>query len=231
MEVDVVRVLVAALVLALAACGAPPPKAHTPAGSVRAAFERVEAEQSALPPAKDDSERLERMFDLDQAGRAAFDKIDFSVLPEAERAPARYEAWAEVEAQDRANRAAFKAMRPATGWFTKDRYSDKARGAAFLIVQHWSGDPAFKRDALARMEPLVATGDVKGTSFAMLYDRVAMMDGRPQRYGTQMVCRQKRWTLAPLEEPERVDERRKQVGFSDTLADYEARFASMPDCA
>ncbi|MFX8895313.1 DUF6624 domain-containing protein, partial [Acinetobacter baumannii] len=51
-------------------------------------------------------------------------------------------------------------------------------------------------------------------NFAFLWDRVALAQGRPQRYGTQMRCVGKVWSpITPLEEPAKLDERRSWVGL------------------
>jgi hypothetical protein len=63
-----------------------------------------------------------------------------------------------------------------------------------------------------------------------MYDRLAVSEGRPQRYGTQMVCRDGRWTVDTLEDPANVDARRQEMGFRWTMAEYEARFTASP-CA
>ena len=55
-------------------------------------------------------------------------------------------------------------------------------------------------------------------------DRVAVGDKRLQRYGTQMACVDgKRGAKIGLEDPERVDERRKQMGMGP-WKDYVASF-------
>jgi hypothetical protein len=48
------------------------PQAKTLVAPVHEVFARIEADQATLPPPKDDRERLERRFDLDQAGRAVY---------------------------------------------------------------------------------------------------------------------------------------------------------------
>lgn len=80
------------------------------------------------------------------------------------------------------------------------------------------------------LEPLVATGEIDGQSYAMMYDRLALSEGRPQRYGTQMTCVDSRWTVNTLEDPDTVEERRRAMGFPGTLEDYKAHFATFPPC-
>jgi hypothetical protein len=199
------------------------------AAPVHDAFVKAEAEQAALPPAKTDSERLERMLDLDQVGRNVIVHIDFSTLPPDQRLPGQFVANRDIQAHDLADQKALKAMMPATGWFTQPEYSAKAVDAAFLIVQHAANDPDLMRDALKRMEPLVKTGRVKGESYALLYDRVSLFfDHKPQRYGSQVECKAGHWQPQNLEDPDHVDERRKAVGMVMTEADYLKYFADHP---
>ena len=199
------------------------------AAPVHDAFVRAEAEQAKLPPAKTDSERLERIFDLDQVGRNVIIHIDFSTLPPEQRLAGQKLAAADIETHDLADQAVLKTMMPAKGWFTKPPYSGKAVDAAFLIVQHAVNDPDLMRDVLKRMEPLVKTGQARGDSYALLYDRVALQfDHKPQRYGSQMQCKDGKWQPQDLEDPAHVDERRKAMGFSDTEAEYVQSFDTWP---
>ena len=80
------------------------------------------------------------------------------------------------------------------------------------------------------LEPLVAQGEVEGQSYGLMYDRLAINEGRPQRYGTQMTCKDGRWVVDTLEDPERVEQWRREMKFPWTLAEYEARFRDYPPC-
>lgn len=192
------------------------------------AYVHLEAENAKLPLAANDRERLERMEDLDQVGRVALSRMDFSTLPMEQRIGARMTAGDEINKHDRANQAALKAMLPATGWFPKSQFGAKAAKAAFLVVQHATNDPELMHLALARMEPLIASGEVDGPDYALLYDRVALMDHKPQRYGSQVLCTAGKWSLAPLEDPDHVDERRRSVGITQSEADYVKLASSRP---
>lgn len=209
--------------------GALTPEAQALIAPVREAYETVEARQAKLPPPKDARERLERMGELDQVGRVALAPIDFKVLSPEQSQLARAEVWVEIGKRDRANQAALKAMMPKTGWFERSTYGENASEGAFLIVQHAVNDPDLMRDVLARMEPLIAKGEVNGPQWAMLYDRVALeFDKKPQRYGTQVTCEHGTpWRLQDLENPSEVDARRKAVGFTTTIAEYVKRFPGL----
>jgi hypothetical protein len=102
------------------------------------------------------------------------------------------------------------------GWPGKRIVGLDGANAAWVVAQH-ADDIAFQAACLARMEPLVKTGEVAGKDYAFLFDRVAIIHGRPQRYGTQFDGDD----LAPLEDPKHVDERRRSVGLGP-LAEYEA---------
>jgi hypothetical protein len=80
------------------------------------------------------------------------------------------------------------------------------------------------RQVLARMEPLAKAGEVRGSDYALLYDRTALADGRPQRYGSQLGCDGGKLGFLRMEDPAGVDARRKAVGLTETLAEYAKRF-------
>lgn len=61
------------------------------------------------------------------------------------------------------------------------------------------------------MEPLVATGQIKASNCAYLWDRTHY----PQRYGTQG-----RWVPRTVEAPEKLEERRAQMGLTP-MAEYQ----------
>ena len=224
-------------IVALALAFSPMQTAPTPSLSPEAAaliapvgqaIEAEKARQAALPPPADDREKLERMGVLDQVGRRAMNPIDLSVLPPEQRQPAMRALWAPIKAMDDQLMAELMTMVPEEGWFYRSQWGDQAAGAAFLIVQH-SNVEAWRR-FVPVLEPLVATGEVDGPSYALMFDRLAMNEGRLQRYGSQMNCVDGRWALAPLEDPANVEALRQAMGFPETLTEYTARFDSYPPC-
>lgn len=190
---------------------------------------RTEQErQAALPPPRNDRERLERMGALDQAGRMMIGKVDVSVLAPEQRAAAFSAISAIIDPIDRANQQSLLAMVPPEGWFLRSQYGEQAAAAAFHIVQH--GDETLWRRFLPALEPLVATGEVEGEAYAKMYDRLAISEDRPQRYGTQFICNEARWTLAPLEDEAQVGARRAGVGIATPLSVYVEHMANAPPC-
>ncbi|MBV9081624.1 MAG: hypothetical protein JOZ62_03030, partial [Acidobacteriaceae bacterium] len=87
--------------------------------------------------------------------------------------------------------------------------------AAWLIVQHAVGDAQFQRECLLLLENSANAGRVPLWQVAYLEDRIAMHEGRPQRYGTQWVDdpvdgRTRPWKLA---DAERVNDLRAEAGL------------------
>ena len=197
---------------------------------VAAAIAAEEARQAALPPPADDRERLERMGRLDQVGRRVWNTIDLSGLPVGERQRADAAIWRSIETVDKAHQVQLLTMVPPEGWFLRSRYGEAASSAAFLIVQH--GNLEMWRRFVPVLEPLVAAGEVDGSQYGLMYDRLAVHENRPQRYGTQMTCKAGKWVIdrENLEDPESADARRAAMGFRGTLAEYEALFDKYPPC-
>ncbi|MNE18481.1 hypothetical protein D3C80_1115220 [compost metagenome] len=230
-----------ALILALALSGSQDQQAKTDANrpedpatalieAVSGAIDAEKARQAALAPAVTDREKLERMGLLDQVGRRASISVDVSALLEEERKAAEAAAWAPIETLDRAHLTELLAMLPPEGWFLESVYGERAASAAFLIVQH--SDLEQWRRFVPVLEPLVAAGEVDGQRYGLMYDRLAINENRPQRYGTQMTCKEGRWAIDQdnLEDPANADKRRAEMGFRQTLSEYEANFAHYPPC-
>lgn len=78
-----------------------------------------------------------------------------------------------------------------------------------------------QRQGLQLMKPKVDDKDVKGEVFARMYDRMSLDETGKQLYGTVVNlgcadCKadEKKFTVMPLAEPDRVDELRRTVGLS-----------------
>lgn len=120
------------------------------------------------------------------------------------------------------NTAWLKADLAAHGWYRISVFGDLPSRAAWLMIQHADREPAFQQEILALLEPLALEKEVEPWDVALLYDRVAMNTGRPQRYGSQGRCVARNvWGPQPLEDEARVDEFRASVELPP-LAEYAA---------
>jgi hypothetical protein len=125
---------------------------------------------------------------------------------------------------DYQNREWLKQVVAENGWPTISQVGKRGAFAAWLLTQHADMDPAFQWEALSLMEPLLETGEALKRNYAYLYDRTTLKLDAKQRYATQLRCYDGKWILRPLEEPERVDELRAEMGL-EPLADYLAGFS------
>lgn len=201
------------------------PLSTSTANAVQRFENAVSAEQSAyetLPIAGGVKPNLEVRIRLDQAMRLAIGPVT-STLSDADRQAASAEIWRQIVEVDAANTAYLKSVLPLDGWFRSRRDGADVAHNAWLIVQH-SPDQAFQNTVIARMRPLVASGDARGSDYALLFDRTEMFAGRPQLYGSQVTCIDGRWHAAPTADPAGLDQRRAEMGLppmSEYLKDFE----------
>ncbi|GAM97487.1 hypothetical protein U91I_01113 [alpha proteobacterium U9-1i] len=121
------------------------------------------------------------------------------------------------------------------GWPGRAKITDDGAAAATLILQHAISAPALQRRGLALLLDAVAEGEANALDAAYLSDRIAVLEGRPQLFGTQFD-----WddagllSPAPIAEAELVDERRASVGLApmtETIAAMRAQAAAEGDAA
>lgn len=203
------------------------PEAAAAVVPLHEAYVRLEREQAKLPPPRNGRERLERLLAAEDAGDAAFAALEIAGLPSDQAELALGYARAELAAHVAADQAALKAMTPAHGWFTISGYGARAAEAALMLVVA-SDDADWKKDVLGRTEPLLKTGEVSPQLYAVLYDSVALAEGRRQRYGTYVRCLRNGYAATGVEDAANLDRRRKEIGLR-VEADYLK--AVRPACA
>jgi len=118
---------------------------------------------------------------------------------------------------DQANRRFAAGFLEEYGWPRISEYGDDAEQSFWLMVQH--GPIELQERALLILETLYPLGETSPRHYAMLYDRVNMRNGRPQRYGSQFTCRNGHWSLHDLEAPDSVNERRAAMGMDPLEGD------------
>ena len=116
------------------------------------------------------------------------------------------------------------------GWPAEDIAGKDGAEAAWMIAQHAVGEPDFQREVLHLVQDCAAAGRVPGWHAAYLEDRIALHEGRPQRYGSQWIDdphdgRVRPWTLA---DPDRVNELRASVGLNP-LSPIPERGPALPE--
>jgi hypothetical protein len=120
--------------------------------------------------------------------------------------------------QDAQNVKYLKSQMEDLGWIDVKRFDVEAARAAFVLVQH-SGNLPMMLAALPEIERDVKAGSLDAQGFAMLFDRLQLMMGEKQRYGTQIGKQNGRLVVMPLEDKAKVDAYRKELKLPP-LAEY-----------
>ncbi|GHA75698.1 DUF6624 domain-containing protein [Pontibacter akesuensis] len=107
------------------------------------------------------------------------------------------------------------------GWLPRSKIGEKAADGIFYVVQH--SNTATMEKYLPQMEELARQGEASGTDAAKMRDRLRMWKGEKQLYGTQAVNfirKDGRQAIWPIEDVAHVNERRRAVGFEETVEEY-----------
>ncbi|MBT1702856.1 DUF6624 domain-containing protein [Chryseosolibacter indicus] len=101
------------------------------------------------------------------------------------------------------------------GYPTIDKVGKEASEAAWLIIQHSISQPNFMRKCAELLANAVSENKVDPRNLAYLTDRIAVLEGKPQSYGTQFD-----WDAngelnpKPFDNLQKVNERRKAIGLN-----------------
>ena len=113
------------------------------------------------------------------------------------------------------------------GWPGRTMVGEDGAQAAWLLAQHADGDLVLQRAFLGALRDAVARGEASPAHLAYLEDRVRVGEGKPQLYGTQFTIIDGELGACPIEDPQRLDERRAEAGL-EAFAVYEARIRESP---
>jgi hypothetical protein len=103
------------------------------------------------------------------------------------------------------------------GMPTLNEVNQEQMNAIWLGLQHTENKYRIKYFPL--IEKAVKNGDLSKEQYALMKDRILMDEGKPQIFGSQI----KNGKLYDLEEPETVNERRREMGL-EPIEDYLKRF-------
>jgi len=156
----------------------------------------------------------------DQANR---DGVDSVLAAHGSTSPEADSALKAMAAADAPLMARLTEIIKAKGWPGRTLVGDDGAHAAWLVLQH--APPAVQRSMLPLVRAAVAKHEARASDLALLEDRVLVDDGKPQRYGSQLMYPQVGGTptLRPIDDEACVDARRASVGL-EPIADYLKRF-------
>jgi hypothetical protein len=187
--------------------------------ALRARLAELDAQLAKIAPATPSTNPLVQellvRYARDQSVRGVFSEARWTqgLSPLAEK------NWMNVfvtrmGAIDCDNTAWLRAQLVKVGWFSIPTYGAEADKAAWHLVQHADQARDFQREMLAKLEALPA-GHTDAKRVGYLWDRVAIAEGRPQRYATQGRCEADgTWKPFDSEDPAHLDERRAKLGMA-----------------
>lgn len=154
------------------------------------------------------------MAESDQAVRA---EIDVHTAADGTIDPQFLRRWQDL---DRRHTAVLCEIVAEHGWPGLALVGIRGAEAAWLLAQHADLDD--QRVFRPLLQAAVQAGDATVLQLAFLDDRIAMREGRPQWYGTQMIRQgTSLFRLYEVEEPDTLDARRAEIGLgpvADQLA-------------
>lgn len=159
---------------------------------------------------------LDSIFNDDQNGRQQLKEVEAIYGVDSKELKAH---WKMISEKDSINLIKVKTILDTRGWLGEDVVGEQGNTTLFLVIQH--SDIKTQEHYLPMMRQAVKNGKAKGSSLALLEDRVALRQGRMQIYGSQINrdIKTQSFYVSPLEDPDNVDKRRAEVGLQP-LAEY-----------
>lgn len=144
---------------------------------------------------------------------AAEDQKPYQKLQKGEITTAQAEK--EFNETTRRNYVQLKKIVEEYGFPTFRMVGEKSSNNFWMMVQHSDFDVEFQERILKLMLEAVKTKNASAQNYAYLTDRVRINRKQPQIYGTQLtvVDVNKGYELKPVENPARLDQRRKAIGL------------------
>jgi hypothetical protein len=166
------------------------------------------------------AEELAAMAAIDQRVRSIPQGGAFLHRPSS----AELMAWRRVDVENTDRLRVIVAER---GWPGRALVGESGAEDAWLLAQHADRQLDTQRQFLAAVEAAVQAGDAPARHAAYLADRVAMNEGKPQIYGTQIAdVRDGEGVPWPIADPEGVDQRRGAAGL-EPFAEYVAQWRGL----
>ncbi|MEM7086609.1 MAG: BT_3928 family protein [Bacteroidota bacterium] len=126
--------------------------------------------------------------------------------------------WDKQNAIDQSNMIFIAKIFDSQGYPGTSVVGKESSSAAWFVLQH-------SMDEIPKYFPLIKKagedGELSMRSVAMMEDRYLMSQNKPQKYGTQGSSREGLGGFIwPIENPETVNERRAEVGYTTTVEEY-----------
>ncbi len=101
------------------------------------------------------------------------------------------------------------------GYPTIDKVGKEAGEATWLVIQHSIAQPSFMKKCVELLENAVSENKAEPRNLAYLTDRIAVLEGKHQLYGTQFDWDENGELSAnPFDDLTKVNQRRKGIGLN-----------------
>lgn len=163
---------------------------------------------------------LDSIFVLDQKYRLMMDSVENRYGRESKELQALWDITTKVDNQ---NLSRVTQILDRYGWLGPEEVGAKGNSTLFLVIQH--SNQKTQEKYLPMMREAVQNGKARGSSLALLEDRVALGQGRKQIYGSQISWDDKtgKYYIDPIEDEPNVNKRRAAVGLPP-LEEYVKRW-------
>lgn len=131
---------------------------------------------------------------------------------------------------DSVNQARIKPILHRYGWLPKNKVGEKASDAIFFAIQHSGFE--LMRQYFPSLKDLASRGEANPTHAAMMEDRLLVNEGKKQIYGTQATSDSStngKTYIWPIENPDMVNQLRKETGFDLTVEENAKRLDAIYD--
>ncbi|WP_312362606.1 DUF6624 domain-containing protein [Sphingobacterium sp.] len=132
----------------------------------------------------------------------------------------------EMSKVDKSNQLAVLPILEKYGWLPINNVGEKASDGMFYVLQHTVDLDLFRR-YLPSIKDLAKKGDTKSWYAALIEDRLLVHERKKQIYGSQVVTRpqkyQGKYFVWPIQNPNKVNELRKEVGLELTVEENAKR--------
>lgn len=128
---------------------------------------------------------------------------------------------ARLDELNRANSSRLRQIIAVFGWPGLTLVGAEGARASWRVAMHSYAEPAFMRQCRDLIDRATQGEDAPRWQFAMIDDRIRVLEGQPQRYGTQLRHGPSGIEPHPIENDSRVNSMRMQAGLpllAQTLA-------------
>ena len=160
---------------------------------------------------------LQDILDADQKVRREYVRVQSSPETSSRIIDSLFEA---MQKSDSTNLRRVLSILDRGGWPSGDEVGDMS-AVPFIVLQH--APLTVRLDYMPLVYAAAERGDLTRAQMALFEDRVAVDEGRKQKYGTQIIYMDGMPAVAPLISPDSVDIYRKRAGLPP-MAEYVRRW-------